>query len=915
VEFGLLGRLTVVDGGRDLTPPRPKQRALLALLLLRAGELVSADEAVDALWGECPPPAARNAVQGHVSMLRKRLGRDRIETRDRGYMFRLDGDELDLHRFERLVTDARGRPPQAQAALLQRALGLFRGAPLEEFRYDAFAAAEASRIEELRLLALEQRIEAELALGGHERAVPELERLVVESPLREPLWGQLMLALYRSGRQADALAAYRRARRRLDELGLEPRPELQRLERQILNQDPALAAPDAGEVRLPTPPTPFVGRARELADARDLLLQNDVRLLTIAGPGGIGKTRLALEVARSAAPHFPGGTFFVPLASLTNPAIILPTIAHATGTGESGGAGAHERLASRFAERPALVLLDNLEHLVAGAPALGGLLGDAPALTMLVTSRAPLRLYGEHVYRVPPLEPDSASTLFLQRAGAVGAPLDLADSTRAAIGAICNRLDGLPLAIELAAARTEALSPEALLDRLGDGLGVLTGGPIDRPARQQTLKATLEWSCEQLTAPEHRMFRELAVFAGGWTVDATEVVCGNGNTVPLLSSLLDKSLLHLEANTPEPRQAMLETIRGYASELLERSGQGDVLRRRHAEYYIALAEEAEPCLRGDPGGWLDRLEREQDNLRAALDRLHAADALVEQRLAGALWRFWYLRGHLSEGRSRLERALATDEAGTPERAKVLIGATVMAVNMQDHEAAVTRAGQALELTRELGDAWGTAYAGFMLANLDEDRDRARTGYQQSLQTFRELGDEHSALLVTRHLAWAHADLGDLDRARALHEASFTRARETENPRMEASALGALAEYALDEGRTDDALPLLERSLRLHRDVGDILDSAVDLARIAAALAGSGEESTAARLLATLDALGDEIGARRARVADLTELTRARIHVALETKRLAGAGGDGHVLTLTDAVDLALEAASARSSRL
>jgi predicted ATPase/DNA-binding SARP family transcriptional activator len=915
VEFRLLGRLTVVDDGRDLTPPRHKQRALLALLLLREGELVSADEAVDAIWGERPPPAARNAVQGHVSMLRKRLGRDRIETRDLGYLLRLEEDELDLHQFERLVTDARGRPPQEQAALLGRALGLFRGAPLEEFRYDAFAAAEANRIDELRLLTLEQRTEAELALGRHEEVVPELERLVVEEPLRERLWGQLMLALYRSGRQADALAAYRRGRKRLGELGLEPGPALHRLERQILNQDPALAAPAAGEVRLPTPPTPFVGRERELVDARDRLLQNDVRLLTLTGPGGIGKTRLALEVARSAAPHFPGGTFFVPLASLTNPAIILPTIAHATGIGEAGGASAHERLAARFAKRPTLLLLDNFEHLVEGAPELGGLLADAPALTLLVTSRAALRLYGEHVYLVPPLDSASGSTLFLQRARAVGAPLDQAESTRAAIAAICSRLDGLPLAIELAAARTEALSPAALLERLGDRLGLLTGGPVDHPARQQTLRATLEWSCERLTAGEQRMFWQLAVFAGGWTVDATEAVCGNGNTVPLLSSLLDKSLL-FEASSPEPRQAMLETIREYASELLERSGDADLLRRRHAEHYLALAEEAEPHLRGNPGAWLDRLEREHDNLRAALDRLHAAgDALVEQRLAGALWRFWYLRGHLSEGRSRLERSLAEDEAGTPERARALIGATVMAVNTQDHDAGLARAGQALELTRELGDAWGAAYASFMLANLEGDRDHARTLYEQSLQTFRELGDEHSALLVTRHLAWAYADLGDLEHAQALHEANVARARQTDNPRMEASALGALAEYALDEGRADDALALLEQSLRLHRDVGDVLDSTVDLARIAAALAGVGEEATAAQLLAAFDALGDEIGGRRAWVADLNEQTRARTGAALGVERLAEAHAEKRALTLADAVDLALEVAAARSPRL
>ena len=745
MEFRLLGRLEVVGDGRDLAPPRPKQRALLALLLLRAGELVSVDEAVDALWGERPPPAARNAVQGHVSRLRQRLGRDRIETHDRGYVVRVEEDELDLHRFERLVTDARGRPPQEQVELLQLALGLFRGAPLDEFRYDAFAAAEAARIEALRTLALEQRIEAELALGRHEHVVPELERLVVESPLRERLWGQLMVALYRSGRQVEALATYRRARTRLGELGLEPGPALQRIERQILSQDPSLAAPRRGEVRLPTPPTPFVGRERELVEVRDVLLGGDVRLLTLTGPGGIGKTRLALAVARSAASQFPGGTFFVPLASLADPAVILPTLTHTTGIGEVGDASPHERLAARFAERSTLLLLDNLEHLIEGAPALGALLADSPALTLLVTSREALHLYGEHVYRVPPLDVASASTLFRQRARAVGAILDPGESTRTAVEGICSRLDRLPLAIELAAARTEVLSPQALIEQLGDRLGILTRGPIDQPTRLQTLRATLEWSRDRLAPAELRLFAALAVFVGGWTLDAAETVCGDGDTVRLLSALVDTSLLQPDSSTTEPRQAMLETIREYASELLEASGEADALRRRHTAFYLALAEEAEPHLRGDPATWLDRLEREHGNLRAALDRLATRrEALVEQRLAGALWRFWYLRGHLSEGRGRLEGALAAEEARTPARAKALVGAAVMAVNTGDHEAGRTRAEQALELNRELGDAWGAAYAGFMLANVDDDRDRARRLYRESLEAFRALGDEHQS---------------------------------------------------------------------------------------------------------------------------------------------------------------------------
>jgi DNA-binding SARP family transcriptional activator len=407
VEFRLLGRLEVVDGGRDAAPRRPKQRALLALLLLRAGEMVTVDEALDALWGVRPPPAARNAVQGHVATLRKLLGRDRIATRESGYTIRLEEDELDVHRFERLLSDARGRPPWEQAELLAEALGLFRGTPLQDFRYDDFARGEAARIEELKLRALELKTDAELALGRHDDVVPELERLISETPLRERFRGQLMLALYRAGRQAEALEAYQHARSALvDELGIEPGPELQRLERQILNQDPGLAAPSAmvAAARLPTPPTPLIGREEELAEARRLLLRDDVRLLTLTGPGGTGKTRLALEVARSAAARFPDGVFFVPLASLSDPELVVPTLARALGVGETAGTPPGELIADRIADRPTLVLLDNVEHVVGAAPGVGTLLSAAAGLKLLATSREPLRLYGEHLYRVPPLE-------------------------------------------------------------------------------------------------------------------------------------------------------------------------------------------------------------------------------------------------------------------------------------------------------------------------------------------------------------------------------------------------------------------------------------------------------------------------------------------------------------------------------
>ena len=872
--------------------------------------MVTVDEAVDALWGARPPPTARNAVQGHVATLRKLLGRDRITTHESGYTLRLEEDELDLHRFERLLSDVRGRPPQKQSDLLAEALGLFRGAPLQDFCYDDFARAEAARIEELRLRALELKIDAELALGRHDDVVPQLERLIAEAPLRERFRAQLMLALYRAGRQAEALEAYQRARSALvDELGIEPGPELQQLERQILNQDPGLATPSAmvAAARLPTPPTPLIGRERELAEAQRLLLRDDVRLLTLTGAGGTGKTRLALEVARNAAARFPDGVFFVPLASLADPKLVVPTLARALGVGESEGTPPGELIADRIADRPTLVLLDNFEHVVAGASEVGTLLSAAAGLKLLATSREPLRLYGEHLYRVPPLENAAATALFYDRAEAVGAIVDRGGAELAAVGEICQRLDGLPLAVELAAARADILPLEALLTRLGERLELLTNGPVDQPPRLQALRQTLDWSAELLTPEERDLFARLSVFAGGWTLEAAEAVCGN-NVVERLAALVDKSLVQLPSGDAEPRQAMLETIREYAWELLEHACAADEPARRHVEYFLTLAEQAEPHLRGAPGPWLDRLELDEDNLRAALDRLEArGEAPLLQRLAGALWRFWYLRGRLGEGRRRLEQALAADEAATPARAKALIGATVMAANTGEEAAATARAEEALAVADALGDRWSAAYATFMLGNLAPDRLRACALYDESIRAFRALGDEHSALLTSRHLAFAYEALGDPAEARALHEQNLARARSTGNQRMEASSLGVLADYTMDEERVDDAIALLRRSLRIHRELGDVLDTGVDLCRLSAALAAAGDAATAARLLASFATVPDEVSRRRFDVDQLNDETTSLIRAQLSDAAFADACAEGRELTLDQAVDLALNA--------
>jgi len=636
---------------------------------------------------------------------------------------------------------------------------------------------------------------------------------------------------------------------------------------------------------LPRPASRFVGREKEVATIVSLL-RDGARLLTLTGPGGSGKTRLAIEAAAELVPEFKAGVFWVGLAPLRDPALVADTIAHTL--------GAKEYPAVHIGTRQLLLLLDNFEQVIEAAPQLSALVEACPNLRLLVTSREILRVRGEVEYPVPPLAEPEAVELFCARSRA---------EPDEAVYALCRALDRLPLALELAAARTGVLSPKEILERLSSGLDLLKGGR-DADPRQKTLRATTEWSYELLSMEEKLLFARISVFAGGCTLEAAEKVAGAG--LDILQSLVDKSLL---THTSE-RYWMLETIREYAAERLDESDEGEDVRRRHAEYFLALAEEAEPHLRGSPGEGLDRLRREDDNLRAALDRFEASgESQLTLRLAGALWRFWYLSGRLTEGRRRLESALRADMRPTAARANALNGAAVMAVNGGDAATARLRAEEGLELHRKLGDEWGAAYSGFMLGaavNSEGDLTRAQQLFEESIRQFRELGDQHSALLATRNLAGTCASLGDRERARVLREDSLRLARETGNERIEASSLGALAAYAIDEGRVEDAASMLKESLRIHRELGDLLDTAVDLCRFANVLASEGRAATAARLLSSFEALGEEIGTRRLGLAEMNQETLTNIRAQLEDAAFAEAWEHGRALTVDEAVALALD---------
>ena len=641
---------------------------------------------------------------------------------------------------------------------------------------------------------------------------------------------------------------------------------------------------------LPRPASSFVGRDTEVKEVVSLL-QNGARLLTLTGPGGSGKTRLALEAAGALVPEFRNGVFWVGLASLRDPRLVLETIAQTI--------GAKDGLAGHIAERELLLLLDNLEQVIDAAPDLASLVEACPNLKLLVTSRELLRVRGEVEYPVLPLADPEAIELFCARARTER------DDT---VYELCRALDNLPLALELAAARASVLTPKQILERLAGRLDLLKGGR-DADPRQQTLRATIEWSYELLAADEQPLFTRLAVFAGGSTLEAAEQVAEAD--LDTLQSLVAKSLLRHTAD----RFWMLESIREYAAERLEESGEAAELQRRHAENFLVFAEQAEPhaedeVLRGGRE-WLDRLERELDNLRAALDQL-AASGETERalRLAGALSDFWANTPHVAEGRRRLEGALRVDERPTAARAKALNGAAELAAVTGDPATMAPWAEEALALHRRLGDPRGAAESlqqlGYAVGE-EGDWARAQQLLEESIRLFRDLGDEHYVLWTTRTLAWICAESGDLDRARAVYEDGLQRARALGNDAVAAALLGSLGWLAASQGRVRDALSLYEQSLLIKRDLGNPFEIALGLCGVARAITAVGQAGTAAQLISCFESLREEIGGGEAWVARMNEETVATIRLQIDAGALATEWEQGRKLSIDQAIALALDA--------
>jgi predicted ATPase/DNA-binding XRE family transcriptional regulator len=709
---------------------------------------------------------------------------------------------------------------------------------------------------------LSQEALAERA-GLSARAVGDLERGAKLRPHPETL-----------RRLADALGLGQSERA---ELAAAARPESR-----------SAALPQHGRPSLPIPPTPLVGRERETAAVRGLLLRDDVRLVTLTGPGGVGKTRLALHAAAVLQAEFPDGARFVDLAPLADPALVAVAVADALGVRDASERPLVEVLADQLRDKRLMLVLDNFEHLMEAAPLVGQLLGTAAGPKVLATSRARLRLRGEHERPIPPLDlPDPAGArtaehllrsdavrLFVQRAVEVRPDFAFTDATAPAVAEICARLDGLPLAIELAAARAKLLPPAALLGRLERRLPLLVGGARDLPARQRTLRDAIAWSHDLLSPPGRALFRRLAVFAGGCTVEAAEAVAdpdGRLDAFAGLAELVDGSLLREEDGPgaeahPEPRFGMLETVREYALERLAEAGEWAATRRRHAAWCLAFAEGVDGGFWGAaPGRCLDRLEAEQANFWAALTwALERGETELGLRLTSSLWTFNVFRGQMVEARRWQARLLASEGDVAPVvRALAVTAAGELARLSGDPGAALRYGDEGVALARQAGDPKILATALYMrslAAEVIGDHDRHEALSTEALALFRELGEAHWTIEVLISLGRAARKAADARRVRALLEEARALGRETGDAWAVAWTTTELAEAALADGELGRAAALFGEGVRLHAAHGDQMGIDLCLLRTARIAGAQGRADAAARLLGAAEALREGRGA-------------------------------------------------------
>ena len=818
VEVRLLGAVEAWRDGHQIELKGSKQRTLLTALALEANHVVPDDRLIDLLWPDEAPDTANEVLRVHVSKLRRAMEpcdpegevslRGIVVRRSSGYKLSIPADHVDLSRCRQLVADARqltdAGDDEGALRLLEEALALWRGDPLPELGNEPFVVGERSQMEKLRLETQEQRFDASLRLGHHAAVVGELEAVAARHPLRERLQGQLILALYRCGRQAEASDVYHRTRKRLsDDLGMEPGPELQARFRDILHQDPS-ASPEAdpprpraktvewpaGEGNLRTGLTSFVGREQTVEQLALLLHQH--RLLTLVGPGGIGKTRLALQVAEAAHGSFSDGVWLTDLA-LTEPNAVAQAILASLGLRPFVDMTPEASLAAVMQDRCLLLVLDNCEHVVDSvATTVVNLLNSCPQLSILVTSRERLAVAGEQVWPVPPLDLPAATErlsaaallssdavrLFADRACMARPSFTVNDGNAVAVAEICTRLDGIPLALELAAARLSALGLEELLVRLGDRFRLLAGNSGRTVSRHSTMHDTIEWSSALLSDTERMLFYRLGVFAGSFTLRAVEDVCCDDvvaadDAAGLMARLVDKSLVVFEPpSAGEGRYRLLETMREYVHEQLP-DAERDAGRDRHARHYLEHGLRCERIyLDSRASAALQRYHAEYANARLALEWTRQTDPELCLALVGA-WRFyWWMQGLLTEGREWLQRALATPTGSPVARARALSGLGRLVAIQDDPAAAVDLFTEGLELAIDATDD-------FMIAELThsigvvtvggDTNDRAEAYSRTAVAMWERLGYREGLAIAQGNLGESCFYAGKYDEARARYQ--------------------------------------------------------------------------------------------------------------------------------------------------
>jgi predicted ATPase/DNA-binding SARP family transcriptional activator len=882
----LLGPVEAWVDGRPVALGGQRRRALLAMLALMGGRVVTTAQLIDELWGDEPPARARESLQMHVSRLRKGLaeaGADgsRLVSHARGYVLEVQPGERDVDHWRQALERARRARADGDASVaregVEEALGVWRGQPLAGVSANSLLAAERARMEEEWLAAVIDGIELDLELGRHGELLGQLDALVIAHPFKERLVELQMLALYRCGRQADALAAFQAARGRfIDELGIEPAQPLRELQEDILKHSAGLSPPgettaDAQPLpatpsngTLPVPPNRTIGREHDIAEVGERLRAGSVRLLTLTGPGGVGKTRLAVEAARAVQADFADGAHFVALAALGTPEDLPATIVEALGITVLSGETA-EQAAGRFlAAKHLLLITDNLEQLLAGAPFIGRLLEACPSLTVLATSREPLALQAEQRYPLSPLalpEPGAlrgaealadtdAVALFCERARAHDPDFNLGGVTADAVAEICRRVDGLPLAIELAAARCGLLSPTEIAERLEAVLDAPGAGARDAPARQQTVRATIDWSHDLLSDAEKRCFARFAVFAGGATVEAAETITAGG--LDTLDALVVKSLLARRRHAFAPtRLEMLEMIRGYAGGRFSSAADVEAVRENHYRYYLALAQRhgTERALRGAGAReHLARLDAEIDNLHEAL-RWAVAQPSADRALAitAALGGYWVIRNRYTGALDWVDQTLNLPgaDAHSAERIRALCTKSNCLWQLgrgADQQQAIVAEAEAI--ARQLGDPVILSQA--LQQRVDHEIDFERLDVadavaDEAVHWATAAGDQWEVAAASRGKAVAASSIGDLrdrvDRAAALLS-------DVGNVHQLASLLTGASYAALCLGSEHDAMDFAARAAPIARALNTGFEQMINNGNLGLAALLTGETDTA-----------------------------------------------------------------------